>query len=133
MRLSAASLNKNLSISEDELNDHYLILCLTLDSPDGKVRPPFLIDSGGTDIAFMNEFYAREYSLLVYPLSNFRTLTMVDGRPIAGGILTHYTWTFMKIDDHIEQLPMLFTSFGHYPVILGVKWARLHGVKLDMY
>jgi hypothetical protein len=39
----------------------------------------------------------------------------------------------MKIDDHIEQLPILFTSLGHYPVILGVKWARLHGVKFDMH
>jgi len=81
----------------------------------------------------MNESYAREHSFPVYPLSNPRTLTVVDGRPIAGGILTHYTWTFMKIGDHIEQLPMLLTSLGHYPVILGVKWARLHGVKLDMH
>src|SRR5450755_218198 len=39
----------------------------------------------------------------------------------------------MKIGDHIEQLPILFINLGHYPVILGVKWARLHGVKLDMH
>jgi len=99
----------------------------------GKVRPPSLVDSGGTGIAFMNESYAHEHSFPVYPLSTPRTLTVVDGRPIAGGTLTHYTWTTMKIGDHIEQLPMLLTSLGHYPVILGVKWARLHGVKLDMH
>jgi hypothetical protein len=39
----------------------------------------------------------------------------------------------MKISDHIEQLPILLTSLGYYPVILGVKWARLHGVKLNMH
>jgi hypothetical protein len=81
----------------------------------------------------MNEFYAREHSFSVYFLSNLKILTVIDGRPIAGGILIHYTWIFMKIGDHIEQLSMLFISLGHYPVILGVKWARLHGVKFNMH
>jgi hypothetical protein len=126
-------LNNRPAISEEDLNDHHLVLCPTLVSPIGKVRPPSLVDSGGTGIAFMNESYAHEHSFPVYPLSTPRTLTVVDGRPIAGGTLTHYTWTTMKIGDHIEQLPMLLTSLGHYPVILGVKWARLHGVKLDMH
>jgi hypothetical protein len=129
----AVSLNKNPFIFEDKLNDYHLVLCFILNNPNGKVRPPPLVDSGGIGIVFMNESYAREYSFFVYPFSNLRTLTVIDGRPIAGDILTHYIWIFMKIGDHIEQLPMLFISLGHYPVILGVKWARLHGVKLDMH
>jgi hypothetical protein len=72
------------------LNDHHLIFCLILNNPNGKVRPLFLVDSGGTGIVFMNEFYAHEHFFLIYLLSNLRTFIMVDGRPIAGGILTHY-------------------------------------------
>jgi hypothetical protein len=115
------------------LNDYHLVLCFILNSPNGKVRPLSLIDSDGIDIVFINKFYAREYSFSVYFLSNSRIFTVIDGRPIAGSILTHYIWTFIKIGDYIEQLPILFTSLGHYSVILGVKWARLHGVKLDMH
>jgi hypothetical protein len=126
-------LNKSSSIYENELKDHHLILCPILNSPNSKVRPPSLVNNGGIGITFMNESYTHKYSFPVYPYSNFRTLTMVDDRPIAGGILTHYTWISIKISDHIEQLPIFLTSLGHYPVILGVKWARLHGVKLDMH
>jgi hypothetical protein len=84
-------LTKSPSISKDELNDHYLILYPTLDNLNGKVRPPSLVDSGGTGIAFMNKSYTHKNSFPVYPFSNPKILTIIDGRPIAGDILTHYT------------------------------------------
>lgn len=115
------------------MNDHHLVLLPTLDSPRGKIQAHTLVDTGGTGIAFMNESYARQHLFPLYRLSNPRTLTVVDGRPIAGGTITHYTWTTMKIGSHYEELPLLLTSLGHYPIILGVKWTRLHGVKLDMH
>jgi hypothetical protein len=33
---------------------------------------------------------------------------VIDGRPIAGNILTHYTWIFIKIGNHIEQFLIFF-------------------------
>jgi len=34
----------------------------------------------------------------------------------------------MKIQEHKEQLPMFITKLGHYPIVLGIPWLRLHNI-----
>jgi hypothetical protein len=34
----------------------------------------------------------------------------------------------MNIQDHKERIPMFITKLGHYPIVLGIPWLRLHEV-----
>jgi len=34
----------------------------------------------------------------------------------------------MNIQDHNERIPMFVTKLGHYPIVLGIPWLRLHDV-----
>jgi len=35
------------------------------------------------------------------------------------------------IQDHKEQLPIFITKLGHYPIVLGIPWLRLHDVAVQ--
>jgi len=37
------------------------------------------------------------------------------------------------IQDHEEQLPMMGTKLGHYPIVLENHWLRLHDVQYDSH
>jgi hypothetical protein len=34
----------------------------------------------------------------------------------------------MGIQDHKEQIPIFVTKSGHYPIVSGIPWQRLHDV-----
>jgi hypothetical protein len=53
---------------------------------------------------------------------------VIDGRPIESGDITHIAKVGMQIQEHKEQLPMFITKLGHYPIVLGIPWLRLHDV-----
>jgi len=40
----------------------------------------------------------------------------------------HVAKVGMMIQDHKGQLPMFVTKLGHYPIVLGISWLRLHDV-----
>jgi len=42
--------------------------------------------------------------------------------------MTHIAKVGMRIQEHKEQLPMFTTKLGHYPIVLGIPWIRLHDV-----
>ncbi len=54
-----------------------------------------------------------------------------DGRP--GQAITHAIYPTMTVHEHVETVtPMLVTSLGNYPIILGKPWINKHYVMLDM-
>jgi len=53
---------------------------------------------------------------------------VIDGRPIESGDITHIAKVGMKIQEQKEQLHMFITKLGHYPIVLGIYWLRLHDV-----
>jgi len=59
-------------------------------------------------------------------LKERKRVEVIDGRPIESGDITHIAKVGMKIQDHKEQLPMFITKLGHYPIVLGIPWLRLH-------
>jgi hypothetical protein len=53
---------------------------------------------------------------------------VIDGQTIESEDITHLVQVGMKVQDHKENLPMFVTKLGHYPVVLGIPWLRLHDV-----
>jgi hypothetical protein len=61
-------------------------------------------------------------------LNEQKQVEVIDARPIESGDITHIAKDGMTIQEHKEQLPMLITKLGHYPIVLGIPWLRLHDV-----
>ena len=89
-------------------------------------RTHALIDCGASGYAFIDASFAQRNSLSLTPLACPRVLQVVDGRPIATGMLTHLVKLQLSIDAHSEPGSFLVTQLGHYPVVLGVKWLQIH-------
>jgi len=70
--------------------EHLVVSCIL--SVNGQtIATHTLIDSGATGIAFINLDFAHHYHLPLVPLSNPRSLKVIDGRPISSGDITHTT------------------------------------------
>src|SRR5258705_9116505 len=52
----------------------------------------------------------------------------IERRAIESGDITHIAKVGMKIEEPKELLPMFITKLGHYPIVLGIPWLRLHDV-----
>jgi hypothetical protein len=87
-----------------------------------------LIDCGATGIAFMDQDFARHHQIPLQELKEKKQVEVIDGRPIESGDIPHIAKVGMKIQEHNEQLPMFITKLGHYPIVLGIPWLRLHDV-----
>ncbi|KZV59402.1 hypothetical protein PENSPDRAFT_556484, partial [Peniophora sp. CONT] len=57
-------------------------------------------------------------------------ITAVDGRPIAGGLVSHNIITHLVVKGHSEAIRLGVISVG-YPVILGLDWLRCHNPDID--
>ena len=66
------------------------------------------------------------YKIPLHPLCQPYTVTVVDGRVTSSDVITHFVCVLLVIDNHIETTDMFVTKLGHYPVILGIPWLRLH-------
>jgi len=72
-------------------------------------------------------------SVTLVPLSNPRSLQVIDGRPISSGNITHTTTVNLLINQHQEKLPMFVTQLGHYPIVLGIPWIDLHDINIRFH
>jgi len=106
---------------------HLFITCsLTVNNQE--IPTPALIDCGATGIAFMDQDFSRHHQIPLQELKPNKQVEVIDGRPIESGDITHIAKVGMQIQEHMEQLPMLITKLGHYPIVLGIPWLRLHDV-----
>ena len=87
-----------------------------------------LIDCGATGIAFIDQHFACHHQIPLQELKEKKQVEVIDRRPIESGDITHIAKVGMKIQGHGEQLPMFVTKLGHYPIVLGIPWLRLHDV-----
>jgi len=107
--------------------EHLVVSCI-LSVNGHTIATHALIDSGATGIAFINKDFARHDQLPLVPLSNPRSLQVIDGHPISSGDITHTTTINLLINEHQEELPMFDTQLGHYPIVLGIPWIDLHNI-----
>ena len=81
-----------------------------------------------TGIAFLDQDLARHHQIPLQELKEKRQVEVIDGRPIESGDITHVAKVGIMIQDHKEQLPMFVMTLGHYPIVFGIPWLRLHDV-----
>ncbi|KAI5448775.1 hypothetical protein NCC49_006605 [Naganishia albida] len=85
-----------------------------------------MLDSGATG-NFINQNVVDQYAIPTDRLKNPKALSVVDGRPIDSGRVTHRTsQTQMTMDGHQEQVSFLATAIGKHQVILGLPWLERH-------
>ena len=112
--------------------EHLVVSCI-LSFNGQTIATHALIDSGATGIAFIDKDFARHHQLPHVPLSNYRSLEVIDGRPISSGDITHTTTVNLSINEHQEELPMFVTQLGHYPIILGIPWMDLRDINIQFH
>jgi hypothetical protein len=106
----------------------HLIITCTLTVNNKEIPTQALIDCEATGIAFIEQNFARHHHKPLLELKEKIQVKVIDGRPIESGDITHIDQVGMIFRDHGEQIPMFITKLGHYPVVLGIPWLRLHNV-----
>jgi hypothetical protein len=129
LSVSGFALQK-IRAEEVSLDGKHLVITCTIIVNENPIRTYALIDCGATGIAFMDESFARRHQVPLEKLSQPRVLEVIDGRPIESGAITHLAWVIMEIERHREKIPMFVTKLGHYPLVLGIPWLRLHDVRI---
>ena len=85
-----------------------------------------LIDSGASG-SFINKSFIEQYSIPFTCKDIPRDLTVVDGRQVSSGKVTHNTSALsLTIGEHTEQITFDITQLGNYPIILSLSWLKKH-------
>ena len=88
-------------------------------------------DIGATGQAFIDTLFAQLHGFRFICLLQPRTLTVVDGRVVTLGPITHFVTTQLSLTDesgrvYTENLDLFPTKLGQYPIILGLLWFTKH-------
>jgi hypothetical protein len=125
--ISRLSVSK-VEVLEGSMEGKHLVITCTLTVNNQEIPTHALIDCGATGIAFMDKDFARHHQIPLQQLKEKKQIEVIDGRTIESGDITHIAKVGMKIQEHGEQLPMFITKLGHYPIVLGIPWLKLHDV-----
>ena len=122
------------SLPGDLFTDEALVVSCTLGN-DNEISSHSFLDTGATGVAFIDKAMARHVCNVVkisfLPLLKPKPLKSFDRKPARP--ITHAIYPTLTVQGHSELLaPMLVTSLGQHPIILGKPWMQKHGVILDM-
>ena len=78
----------------------------------------------------MDEDFARCHQFPVIPLQKPRALEVIDGKPIASGMITHPIRAKLQIRHHMEDAFFFISRLCHYPLVLGILWLWHHDVNI---
>jgi hypothetical protein len=129
--ISRLSVSK-VEVLEGSMEEEHLVITCTLTGNHQEIPTYVLIDCGATGIALMDQDFVHHHRIPLQELKEKNQVEVIDGRPIESEDNTHIAKVSMKIQGRKEQLPMFITKLGHYPIVLGIPWFRLHhfGVRL---
>ena len=113
---------------KESLEDNHLVLSCTLSNGTDTINVYFMIDCYASRKAFIDSSFVQFHKIHLHPLCQTRTVTVVDGRVTSSGVINHFVRFPLVINNHIETTDMFVTKLGHYPVILGIPWLRLHNL-----
>jgi len=85
--------------------------CTIVDNHN-EIRSRALIDSGATGYAFIDKAFAEPHNFPVFELKEPRPLTVINGRPVSSGAITHITKIGLSINNHHEMIPLLLPRLG---------------------
>jgi hypothetical protein len=117
-----------VDVLEGSMEGKHLVITCSLTIRDQVIQTHALIDCGATGIAFIDQDFACHHEVPLRELKEKRQVEVIDGRTIESGDITHLAEVGMNIQDHKERIPMFVTKLGHYPIVLGIPWLRLHDV-----
>jgi hypothetical protein len=118
----------NVDVLEVPMEGKHFVITCSLTIHDQVIQTHALIDCEATGIAFMDQDFACHHKIPLRELKEKRQVEVMDGRTIESGDITHLAEVGMNIQDHEERIPMVVTKLGHYPIVLGIPWLRLHNV-----
>ena len=120
-----------LSLDDSLEEDHFVTPCI-LATRGIQIPTRSLIDCGATAYAFLDLTFAQKNNIDLFPLKEARELTVVDGRPISSGPITHLAIAALRLGSHQESnVPFFVTALKDYPVVLGLPWMRRHRIQFD--
>jgi hypothetical protein len=117
-----------VEVLEGSMEGKHLVITCSLTVNNQEIPMHALMDCGATGIVFMDQDFARHHQIPLQELKKKNQVEVIDGRPIESGDIMHIAKVAMKIEEHQEQLPMFITKLGHYSIVLGIPWLRLHDV-----
>lgn len=86
-----------------------------------------LTDSGAEGKSFIDQSWAQERQLPLWPLRHPFQIEVFDGRSAESGMCTHYVRGQLRIQDHVQKNALFFvTQLAHYPIVLGMPWLKQH-------
>jgi hypothetical protein len=129
--ISRLSVSKE-KVLEGSMEGKHLVITCSLAVKKKVILTHALIDCGATGIAFIDQDFACHHQIPLQELKKKKEVEVIDGRPIESGDITHIAKVGMKIQQHKKQLPMFITKLGHYPIVLGIPWLRLHDVAVHV-
>ena len=109
--------------------DHLVVSC-QLTTPVISLASHALIDNGATGFAFMDEEFAHRHHFPLIPLRKPLELEVIDGLPVASGLITHKVEARLQIRHHMERATFFITQLGHYPLVLGIPWLKEHNATI---
>lgn len=65
------------------------------------------------------------------PLPTAQEVTVLDGRPLLVGAITHTAKVPLHVFGHMEILNFHVTELGGYDLVLGIRWLQKHDVGID--
>jgi len=121
----------SLDNMENGVEANHLVIACTIVDNHNEIRSPALIDSGATGYAFIDKAFAERHNFPLFQLKAPRPLTVIEGRHVSSGAITHITKIWLSINNHHAMIPAFVITLGGYHLTLGIPWLKHHDVKID--
>lgn len=90
------------------------------------IKTTALIDSGATS-NFIDIEFCKKYHIPQIAKSTPTRIETIDGRPLCSGLVKYETIPItMDLDTHTETIRFDAITIGHYQIILGIPWLKIH-------
>jgi hypothetical protein len=107
-------------VDQNEMDGHHLIVTCTLYDQENMIKSHTLIDYGATRFTFLDKGKACHHHLPLHYLKLPRNFTVIDGRPVTLGAISHITYTCLAIQNYQDDILLFVPKLGNFPIILGI-------------
>ena len=93
-----------------KLTDEYFLINCTISSGSTQANTKALIDTGGSDYAFIDQVYAQSLNLTLILLNTPHALHVFDSCESVSGLITHYVLLDLLIGDYISHSTLCYVT-----------------------
>src|ERR1700722_14632267 len=88
-----------------------------------------MIDSGAQG-NFINQSFVSENNIPTKKKAKARCISVVDGREIQGGRITHESTFTLFVNNHVKVITCDVVNIGQHDLILGASWLKKHNPEI---